>query len=80
MMNERETKMTRTEALSLVAIGQFRAFDKADYQTFAGVQSDDPMIAEVKFLNKDYVIIVDGDLIQFITEDGSFESFVINFL
>lgn len=65
--------LDRTEALSLIAQTTFNPFTKADYMSFAGVTSDKPLIGETA----DYIIIIDGDVIQFHDTEGDFKSFYI---
>jgi hypothetical protein len=60
------TKMTAlpqnaTEALKLMAKAQFRPFDDADWNSWSGCETDEPMIAEID----EVTIIIDGDCITF---------------
>jgi len=65
--------LNRTEALSLIAQTTFNPFTNADYMSFAGVTSDKPYIGE----NGDYLIILDGNMVQFMNAEGDFKSFYI---
>lgn len=65
--------LDRTEALRLIAQTTFHPFTNADYQTYGGVESTNPMIGETE----DYLIIIDGDLIQFHDMEGDFVSFTM---
>jgi len=58
--------MTAIEILRLAATTELRPFTKADWMSFAGCESTDPLIGEVD----DYIVLVDGDLIAVINEDG----------
>lgn len=58
--------MNALEILRLVATTEFRPFTKTDWMGFAGCESPDPLIGEVD----DYIVLVDGDLIAVINEDG----------
>lgn len=53
--------MTPTEAMLLIAKAEFKPFTKADYESFNGVESDNPMLGEYE----DWVIVIDGNTIQF---------------
>lgn len=66
-------ELNRTEALSLIAQTTFHPFTNADYMSFSGVTSDKPYIGE----NGDYLIILDGNTIQFQDMEGDFQSFYI---
>lgn len=65
--------LDRSTALRLIAQTTFHPFTNADYQTYGGVESTNPMIGETE----DYLIIIDGDLIQFHDMEGDFESFYL---
>jgi hypothetical protein len=56
--------MNVAQALQLVARTEFRPFDAADFDGFAGVENENAMIGE----NGDYVIIIDGETIYFQTD------------
>lgn len=58
---------------------QFRPFDKADFMAFAGVESDNPLIAEEQIEDKYFTYIIDGDNLQVIsgTMDECCESCVL---
>lgn len=66
-------KLNRAEALMLIAQTKFHPFTNADYQTYGGVESTNPMIGETD----DYLIIIDGVLVQFHNMEGDFESFYL---
>jgi hypothetical protein len=65
--------LNHTEALRLIAQTTFHPFTNADYQTYGGVESTNPMLGETS----DYLIIIDGDLIQFHNMEGDFVSFYL---
>jgi len=65
--------LDRSEALLLIAQTTFHPFTKADYQTYGGVESTNPMIGETE----QYLIIIDGELIQFHDMEGDFLSFYL---
>lgn len=46
---------------------KFKPFDKDDYETFAGVESNYPLIAEYS----GHIFIIDGDIIEVFDEDAS---------
>lgn len=65
--------LDRSEALRLIAQTTFHPFTKADYQTYGGVESTNPMLGETE----QYLIIIDGDLIQFHDMEGDFVNFTL---
>ncbi len=65
--------LDRTTALMLIAQTTFHPFTKADYQIFAGVESDNPMIGETD----KYVIIIDGVVAHFNDDEGNFVAFYL---
>ena len=65
--------LDRNEALILIAKTTFSPFTKADYASFAGVESEAPYIGEID----DYIIILDGNMVQFMNAEGDFKSFYI---
>ena len=57
--------LTQSQVLRLVATSTFQSFDKYDFDSFAGVLSDNPMIC-----NTDkFVLILDGSTISYINGD-----------
>ncbi len=60
-----EKPMTRENALALIAQLQFRPFSKADWQSFAGAESENPLIAE----NDEYLVVLDGNIVEFYVVD-----------
>jgi hypothetical protein len=58
--------MDTVEALMLVASLKLEPFDKSDYMSYSGVTSKNPMIA----YTDDYTVIVDGDEIEIIGDEG----------
>lgn len=73
--------LSPVEALVLVAKTKFRPFDKSDWMSFSGCESENPFIGEVD----DIAVVLDGDVIffQFFGEaaDGEPEwaTFKLNF-
>lgn len=65
--------LDRSTALMLIAQTTFHPFTNADYQSFAGVESDNPMIGETG----NYVIIIDGVVVQFNDVEGNYVSFTM---
>ena len=63
--------MNAFEALALVAQCDFTFLSQADRESFAGVESEDARIGYYG----DTTIIVDGSTVQFMYEDGEFETF-----
>lgn len=63
--------MTRESALALVARLQFRPFSKADWMSFSGCNTDNPLIAETDEL----LVIVDGNEIEIFPHDDENGSF-----
>ena len=52
--------MNASTALLMLATAKFDPFTAADYDSYAGVTSENPMVGEFD----DWFIIVDGDIIQ----------------
>ena len=74
MMMNKETKMktnlTPTEVLYLTATATFRPFDKNDWMTFGGCESENPMIATVyDDYAEHYTLVLDGEILNIIHED-----------
>ena len=74
MMMNKETKMktnlTPTEVLYLTATATFHSFDKLDWMTFGGCESENPMIATVyDDYAERYTIVLDGEILNIIHED-----------
>ena len=72
--------LSPVEALVLVANTKFRPFDKSDWMSFSGCESETPFIGEVD----DIAVVLDGDVIffQFFGEaDGEpdWATFKLNF-
>ena len=65
--------LDRSTALMLIAQTKFHPFTNADYQIFAGVESDNPMIGETD----NYNIIIDGVVVQFNDGNGDFVNFTL---
>lgn len=60
--------MSATEAFRLMARAQFREFNKGDFYAYAGVETRNPMIADLD----GYVLVLDGDVLNVIHELDSF--------
>ena len=58
--------MNALEILSLVARTEFRPFTKVDWMLYAGCESAEPFIGE----NGDYVILIDGETIAVMDDEG----------
>lgn len=71
MMIDKESLMTPEKALALVASLQFRPFEKADWMSFSGCNTDNPLIAE----SDEYLVIVDGNEIEVFVADTEYEGF-----
>jgi hypothetical protein len=65
--------MNAFEAIALIASSKFSFMTQSDRECYAGVEADDAQIAEFE----GGVIIVDNDMVQFIYEDGEFETFYL---
>ncbi len=65
--------LDRSTALMLIAKTTFHPFTKADYQTYGGVESTNPMLGETE----NYLIIIDGNMVQFHDMEGDFVSFYL---
>jgi hypothetical protein len=63
--------MNAFEALALIAKTQFSPL--TDREGFAGVESEDAVMGEFER----GVIIIDGDMVQFMYENGDFETFFL---
>jgi hypothetical protein len=59
-------ELTFAEALNLIATLTFRPFSESDYWGFAGVESENPMIAE----NDEFYVILDGETVGFLSMNG----------
>jgi len=59
-------ELSLVEALSLIATLSFRPFDESDYMGFAGVESENPLIAS----NDEFVCVIDGDIVEFVSMNG----------
>ena len=59
-------ELTLVEALGLIATLSFRPFDRNDYDCFAGVRTENPMIAS----NDEFVVVVDGGVVEFTSMNG----------
>lgn len=65
--------LDRNAALILIAQTEFRPFNLVDYDVYAGVEGDNPYIGE----SNDYIIILDGNMVQLIDAEGNFKSFFL---
>ena len=65
-----------TQALLWVARTEFAPFDDSDYEGFAGVESENPLIG----YTPDYIIVIDGETIfvQSNEEPSDFITFSVN--
>lgn len=62
--------MDKSRALTTIARTTFRPFERVEWETYAGVNSENPLIGE----SHEYVIIIDGDIVEFIdTMDENLE-------
>jgi hypothetical protein len=66
-----ELTMTQAQALELARSATFRAFELDDYDTFSGVESAFPVIAEVD----EFILVLDGFTLEVINEHGDYQSF-----
>jgi hypothetical protein len=64
---KKENQMTAIEILRLAATTEFRPFDKADWMSFAGCNSQNPLIGEAG----NYIVIIDDEVIAVIDEDNN---------
>ncbi len=65
--------ITQADVLRLVATSPFRKFIKLDYECFAGVESDNPMISE----NDEFVLVLDGNVVSYFDYDGDNLMFIL---
>ena len=65
--------MKAFEALALVAQCEFNFLSEADRDCYAGVENEDARIGYYG----DMVIIIDGPMVQFMYDDGEFETFFL---
>lgn len=65
-------KIDACAALALLAaLGpQMRFFTDADHQLFGGVESASPMIAETTQMGHDIILVLDGERLYVVTEEG----------
>jgi hypothetical protein len=61
--------MTAFEALVLIASLKFEPL--VDREGFAGVESENALVA----YSDTATVVIDGDMVQFMYDDGEFESF-----
>jgi hypothetical protein len=66
MMIKGNEMITESQVLRLVATSTFEPFDKYDFDSFAGVLSDNPMICNTET----YVLVLDGSRISYVDGDG----------
>jgi hypothetical protein len=71
---------TAEEAMQWLTIAELRPFDKLDYQAFAGVESNNPLIGEFGQEGTGGVIVVDGAVVEFIDVDFDGEGHYVNFV
>ena len=57
--------MTRESALALIATAKFAPFTKADWMSYSGCETENPLIAETD----EWVIIVDGNFVEILPID-----------
>jgi hypothetical protein len=67
--------ITEALVLRLAATHMFRSFDDADWNAYAGCSSKDPLICE----RDNFVMIIDGYNLCYITNDGEQIKFVLDF-
>jgi hypothetical protein len=59
MMNE-GNEMTREQALMLVATTEMKPFTKADWMSYSGCETENPLIGEFD----DFLIVLDGNELE----------------
>lgn len=60
---EKEFKYpAKVDLLKMVATNEFRPFTDNDWASFAGCESQDPLICE----KEDYAIVIDGDTVNMV--------------
>ena len=62
--------LTAAQVLRLVATASFRQMDSYDRQVFEGVNSINPLIHYSDQLEEHYTIILDGDRICLVDDEG----------
>lgn len=65
--------MTGSEAFALVARATFEPFNEFDFETFSGVETENPLIAEID----DLVLILDGNVLEVIHNHRDSERFIL---
>lgn len=75
MMMKQEMKMTPITALKLLAKANMLPFTKADYMSFSGCETPDPLIGEID----DHLIILDGNYVEIYFKDGD-EPFIFTLI
>ena len=69
--------MKAFEVLALVARSEFRPMDSYDREAFAGTNSPNPLIHYADEAGEKYTIILDGDKICLINQDGEEFQFLL---
>lgn len=72
--------MNAAVALRMLASTQMRSFDNADWDAFAGCESEDPLIGSAEFGGKEYILIVDGRYLQVYNENAGVHMFAMESL
>lgn len=63
-------KLTTSDALTILANTKMEPFSGQDWMSFAGCDSDNPLIGTNDQFGRDLLLIVDGDVLQIFTNDG----------
>ena len=63
------------EALYIAVGLTFVPFTEDDFNCYAGVDSNNPMIAYTTITDDSIVVILDGDVVQFIASESDFKTY-----
>ena len=58
----------KSELLALITKNKFRPFEKFDYYSWAGAESDNPLICETE----EYTIVIDGHIINMVYHEDEY--------
>ncbi len=59
---------TQAELLTIIARTNFKPFDKADWDAFAGCESENPYIGYLM----EFTIVIDGDMINIVHSEDEY--------
>lgn len=66
--------MNAATALALLAQTEMKPFTKADWMSFAGAETENPLIGE----NGDFLLVLDGTILEIFEADNENGSYMFN--